>query len=507
MAFRFSSRDVYMDGQRRRNDQLERRVCGDNCRRAVYGDGDSTHGGGESGCDQRDGECDGVGVADRDGPVMKPQNATVPVGAKLPYVAIVVDQNSAAMLIQPSITWTVNGGRTIDANSVFTATTAGGRCGDGHRNDSGGERSGDQRDGIGHGRPADCCATSESHYCNASTSRSGCGRRDATARAEDQNGAPLAAQPAVTWSVSGGGTIDGNGVFTAVTAGGRYNVIATAGNLTGGALVEVTAIQVLTSIKIAPQTLTVPINSEVPFIAIALDQNGFAINPPPAFTWTVSGGGAINMSGVFSATTAGGPFTVSAASSGISGTAQVIVSSANTKPTIKSLAVTPASITIPNGGEQPFMALAKDANGNPINPQPAITWTVSGGGTIDSTGVFTATTVGGPYTVTAAAGSITGTAQVSVADPGSSATGTQTLAFVSGPFAAPNPCFVGCPVQFFAHVEVHAVHVRVEFRRRFDRHERSRRRAQLRDGGNVYRGNHRDGFDERVGLGDVVGGD
>jgi len=48
----------------------------------------------------------------------------------------------------------------------------------------------------------------------------------------------------------------------------------------------------------------------------------------PGFTWMVSGGGTIDASGLFTSTTVGGPFTVSATNSGINGNAQVTVTSA-----------------------------------------------------------------------------------------------------------------------------------------------------------------------------------
>ena len=66
-----------------------------------------------------------------------------------------------------------------------------------------------------------------------------------------------------------------------------------------------------------------------------------------------------------------------------------------------------------------------------------VDWTVSGGGTIDvSSGVFTATTVGGPFTVTATSiddGTISGTADVTVVDsvpvpPGNLALGQPAVA-------------------------------------------------------------------------------
>ena len=51
----------------------------------------------------------------------------------------------------------------------------------------------------------------------------------------------------------------------------------------------------------------------------------------------------------------------------------------------------------------------------PLTSQPSFSWTASGGGTINASGLFTAgTTGGGPFTVTATSGSVSGTASVTV---------------------------------------------------------------------------------------------
>jgi hypothetical protein len=58
---------------------------------------------------------------------------------------------------------------------------------------------------------------------------------------------------------------------------------------------------------------------------------------------------------------------------------------------------------------QQLTATARDQFATNLATQPTFTWTVSGGG------LFTAgTTAGGPYTVTAKSGSISGTASVTV---------------------------------------------------------------------------------------------
>jgi len=84
---------------------------------------------------------------------------------------------------------------------------------------------------------------------------------------------------------------------------------------------------VLTSVKVLPATATVTIGNTQTFTATGLDQYGAEF--PTTVDWTVSGGGTIDpASGIFTASTVGGPFTVTAkstADSTISGTADVTV--------------------------------------------------------------------------------------------------------------------------------------------------------------------------------------
>jgi hypothetical protein len=170
---------------------------------------------------------------------------------------------------------------------------------------------------------------------------------------------------------------------------------------------------VLTTITVSPASASVQTGGTRQFTAAGLDQFGNPMSPQPAFTWSVSGGGTINSSGLFTAgSTAGGPFTVTAASGGVSGTASVTVTAT---PVLTTITVAPASASVQTGRTQPFNATGFDQFGKPMNPQPVFSWSVSGGGTIDSSGLFTAgSTAGGPFTVTAASGSVSGTASVTV---------------------------------------------------------------------------------------------
>jgi hypothetical protein len=74
------------------------------------------------------------------------------------------------------------------------------------------------------------------------------------------------------------------------------------------------------------------------------------------------------------------------------------------------MAIAPYQVQVAGGQSVAFRADAWDQLGNPITPSP--TWSVSGGGSIDSSGLFYAVSAGGPYTVTAGFGGLSATSSV-----------------------------------------------------------------------------------------------
>ena len=86
-------------------------------------------------------------------------------------------------------------------------------------------------------------------------------------------------------------------------------------------------------------------------------------------------------------------------------------------PALAEVTVAPASPAVPAGQTHPFTALARDQFGDPLVPQPAsFTWSVTGAGnTVNPDGVLTAGARAGAYAVTARAGTVTGSADFSVA--------------------------------------------------------------------------------------------
>jgi hypothetical protein len=83
--------------------------------------------------------------------------------------------------------------------------------------------------------------------------------------------------------------------------------------------------------------------------------------------------------------------------------------------TLTSIAVSPASATVNTNATQPFIATAKDQFGDALVIQPALTWSVaSGGGSVNSSGLYAAPAAAGSATVRAANGAVSGTASVTI---------------------------------------------------------------------------------------------
>jgi uncharacterized repeat protein (TIGR02543 family) len=137
---------------------------------------------------------------------------------------------------------------------------------------------------------------------------------------------------AVTFSANG--TNAAKSSTATFTKAGSYNFQVTVkdqGNLTVTSAIAVTVNQTPTSIVVSPASATVNTSATQQFTAVERDQFATNLTTQPAFTWSVSGGGTINASGLFTAgTTAGGPYTVTAKSGSISGTGTVTVTLVST---------------------------------------------------------------------------------------------------------------------------------------------------------------------------------
>ncbi|MFH1497876.1 MAG: discoidin domain-containing protein, partial [Verrucomicrobiota bacterium] len=168
---------------------------------------------------------------------------------------------------------------------------------------------------------------------------------------------------------------------------------------------------------------TIQPGQTVQFGVTGFDQYG-ATFPLGAVSWSVAGGGGtINASGLFTATTNADPVTVTVSSGGETRDYEFRVGPA---PVLTNLSVTPGFTRVVAGMPVTFAAGGLDQYGDPTAPG-AVTWsTTVPGASIDSAGVFTDDGVGTGH-VTASAGGRTGTAVVAVqADPGNLALGGDT---------------------------------------------------------------------------------
>ena len=244
-----------------------------------------------------------------------------------------------------------------------------------------------------------------------------------TAVTKDQFGAALAVQPAnFTWAVAGGGTIDQTGRFVAgITAGGPFNVTASYGGITGTSTVTVD--DAVPTIQTSAAANPSPVSGTFTTLTVkGADDGG---EPALIYTWQLLGTPpapvTFSANGTNAARTTMATFTQSgsynfqvtiadAAGQTVTGTVVVPVNQ-----TLTSVEVSPANATVNLNGVQQFTASANDQFGNAMIPQPLPTWSVNGGGSIDTTGLFTAgVTAGGPFVVTASISGITGAGNVSV---------------------------------------------------------------------------------------------
>ncbi len=245
-----------------------------------------------------------------------------------------------------------------------------------------------------------------------------------TATARDQFATSLSAQPTFTWTVSGGGSIGTGGLFTAgSSAGGPYTVSAQSGSITGTASVTVTQANTAPTIATAASSNPNPVAGTTAALSVVGTDDGGESNltytwattgtPPAAVAFSANGTNAAkNATATFSKA---GSYTFQVTvrdQGGLSATSSVAVT---VNQTLTSIVVSPASASVNTSATQQFTATARDQFTTNLTSQPTFTWTVSGGGSISTGGLFTAgSTAGGPYTVTARSGSVSGTASVTV---------------------------------------------------------------------------------------------
>ncbi|MBX7098444.1 MAG: DUF2271 domain-containing protein [Myxococcaceae bacterium] len=257
------------------------------------------------------------------------------------------------------------------------------------------------------------------------------GTQQFTASAVDQFGTPLAAAPAVTWSVGSGCTgcsVTPAGLFTAGSAvGGPYTLTATAAGSSSASAQVTIASGSPPTIATAPSALENPVlGTKTELDVLGADSKG---EPALTYTWTSAPAGAVfapNGSNAAKHTvvsfSAPGDYLLSVTVKNAAG----FTVSANT--TVKvAVAVTALDVTPPSAQVALFKTLqlgvaGSDQFGRALSPMPLVIWSATGAGSVSTTGLFTAGGVPGAAKVRATAGGMTTERTIEVLDIGGDTT-------------------------------------------------------------------------------------
>ena len=233
-----------------------------------------------------------------------------------------------------------------------------------------------------------------------------------SAEVRDQNGAVMSGAT-VTWASSddAAATVSTSGLVTAV-ANGSATITATAGSASGSA--TVTVAQEVSAVAVAPAETTIAaLGDTLRLTAEALDANGNAV-AGSEFSWE-SGDAAVatvDASGLVTAV-ANGDATITATSGSVSGNATVTVAQEASTVT-----VTPTEASIAALGDTLRLAAeALDANGNAVAGSE-FSWESSDAAvaTVDASGLVRGAGEG-TATITATAGDVSGTSEITVVNP------------------------------------------------------------------------------------------
>jgi hypothetical protein len=215
----------------------------------------------------------------------------------------------------------------------------------------------------------------------------------------------------VTWTATGG-TVTANGIYTAGTTGGTYRIIArSSGGLADTSTITVSAPNI-TSLNLTPDVANLQVGQIQQFSVVATLSNGSTQqNPSVTYSFT---GGLMTTGGLYTAGLIPGAYRVIArATNGVADTSNVNISLA----ILAAINLAPTTVSVQTGQSTQFTATGILSN-NGIQPNPDVQWTAAGG-TISSTGQFTAGTTPGTYQVRATnlLSAIAGNATVTIVTP------------------------------------------------------------------------------------------
>ncbi len=248
---------------------------------------------------------------------------------------------------------------------------------------------------------------------------------------------------AVTWAMTGMGSTDANGLYTAPATGttpGTATVTATSQADTtksGSAAVTIPAV----TVTLSPHVSTVILGATQQFSAAVTNATNTAV------TWSMSGPGTLSDSGLYTAPAIlPTPATVNVQATSVADPTKMS-GITFTIPAV-GVSVSPPSPNVILGATQQFTATVTNAM------NVAVTWTVTGPGSISNTGLYTA-----PDSLTTpATATVTAT---SVADPSKSASAIVNIPAVAVSVSPPTANVIGGGTQPFTATVTNATNAAV----------------------------------------------
>src|SRR5579872_3137833 len=276
-----------------------------------------------------------------------------------------------------------------------------------------------------------------------------------TATGHYSDGSSKAITTQAAWSSSSSSVatvISNTGVATGVAAGGPVTITASLSGISGTASLTVNAPPppTLQTITAAPSTATVAIGGTVAFTATGHYSDGSSRAITTQVAWSSSSSTVatiVSNTGVATGVTAGGPVTITASLSGISGTASLTVSAPPPPPTLQTITVTPNPGSVTVGNTVAFTATGHYSDGSSKNITTLAAWS-SGTPTLatiaSNTGVASGVAAGGPVTITASLSGISGTAALTVTSKSSvTVVNFDSPAPTGSPYSSINGVFQG----------------------------------------------------------------
>jgi 6-phosphogluconolactonase len=249
------------------------------------------------------------------------------------------------------------------------------------------------------------------------------GVQDFDAVGYDQFDQKMSTLPTVTWSVSGvgSGNITPAGVFTATVAG-NATITAQAGGLNVTATADIslpvnqkpTATQpTATPSHVSGKTTELSVMGADDKGEAALKYSWSKVSGPGAVTYSANGTNAAKK--VMATFSQVGDYEFEAV---ITDADNASVTSNKVKVTVTatltSLIISPTSTSVQTGQKQQFSVSRRDQFNQDMGASSAVVWSATGGGTISTTGEYTAPPSGTSVTITAKEGAIEKTAAVTL---------------------------------------------------------------------------------------------